>query len=297
MDNPWSLNSSPRPHAENRSTFEETGKIWSPVKGHSGPAQPINADPAIDHFPPELLSKIFLICAASLPTDKLFERAADHLPWIAIAQVCRYWRSIALGCGELWRRLVFSSPEATGEMVRRSNGVPFIVQARSSYDRDIYENIRTVISNMQRVSVLHLCFPPYHLQHLLQELPATAPQLKSLRLRTPNFSTHIRDKFEFRGHSFNMPYFIHAPSLCLLELTRCNFSWHLLPPSLCGLTHLELRKIPPPPTITQILSFLRGLPMLNTLIIEKALPTLLRDDTHPLQGFFETFLLQLSVVA
>jgi len=30
-----------------------------------------------------------------------------------------------------------------------------------------------------------------------------------------------------------------------------------------------------------MLSFLRGLPMLNTLIIEEALPTLLRDDTSP----------------
>jgi len=290
MDNPWSLNSSPSPHAENRSTFEETGKIRSPGKGHSGPAQPINADPAISHFPPELLSKIFLICAASWPTDELIDRTryqdnfecADHLPWIAIAQVCRHWRSIALGCGELWKRLVFSSPEATNEMVHRSNGVSLIVQAESFYDRGIYENIRTVISDMRRVSVLHLSFPPHHLQHLLQELSATAPQLESLRLRTPSYSTHRRDilNFDFSGDSFNMPDFIHTPSLRLLELTRCKFSWQP-PPSLCGLTHLELRKISPPPTIAQILSFLRGLPMLNTLIIEEALPTLLRDDTSP----------------
>ena len=275
MDNPLSLS---------------PGKL---VKGHSGPPQPINADAAINHFPSELLSKIFLICAASLPTDELFDRTgyqdnfkcADHLPWIAIAQVCRYWRSIALGCGELWRRLVFSSPEATSEMVRRSNGVPLIVQAESSYDRGIYENIRTVISDMRRVSVLHLSFPPHHLHHLLRELSATAPQLESLRLRTPSYSAHPHDiqyhilNFDFRGDSFNMPDFIHTPSLRLLELTRCKFSWQPLPPSLCGLTHLELRKISPPPTIAQILSFLRGLPMLNTLIIEEALPTLLRDDT------------------
>ena len=191
MDDPWSLSSSPSPHAENRSTLEETGTIRSPVKGHSGPAQPINANAAINHFPPELLSKIFLICAALSPTvefvnptrDQNFE-CTDHLPWISIAQVCRYWKSIALGCGELWRRLVFSSPEATNEMVRRFNGVPLIVQAESSYDRGIYENIRTVISDMRRVSVLHLSFPPHHLQHLFQELSVTAPQLESLRLRT-----------------------------------------------------------------------------------------------------------------
>jgi hypothetical protein len=67
------------------------------VKGHSGPAQLINADAAINQFPPELLSKIFLICAALLPTDELINRTrdqnnfecnfecADHLPWIRFA--------------------------------------------------------------------------------------------------------------------------------------------------------------------------------------------------------------------
>ena len=290
MDNPWSLSSSPSSHAEKRYTFEESGEIRRPMKGHADAAQPINADAAISHFPPELLSKIFLICAALSPTDELDNRTrdqdqnhfecADNLPWIAIAQVCRYWRSIVLGCGELWRRLVFSSPEATSEMVRRSNGVPLIVQAEG-YDGTLYENIRMVISDMQRVSVLHLSFPPYHLQHILQELSATAPQLESFRLRTPSYYTRGRGilNFDFSGDSFKMPDFIYTPSLRLLELTRCNFSWKPLP--LCGLTHLELRKISPPPTIAQIISFLRGLPILNTLILEEALPTFLPNDTSP----------------
>jgi hypothetical protein len=102
-----------------------------------------------------------------------------------------------------------------------------------------------LISDMRRVSVLHLSFPD-HLQHLLQEFSATASQLESLRLRTPSYC-------DFKGYLFDMPHFIHTPSLRLLELTRCNFSWQPLP--LRGLTHLELRKISPPPTIAQILSF------------------------------------------
>lgn len=287
MDNPCSLGSSPSSYAENRCT--------------SGPVESENAVAAINHLASELLSKIFLICATLWSTDEIvdergqnyFERA-DHLPWIGIAQVCRYWRSIALGCGELWRRLVFSSPEAASEMVRRSNGVPLIVQAES-YDKGISENIRMVISDMRLVSVLHLSFPPPHLQHLLEALSATAPQLESLRLRTPRY-TYKRDimNFDFGDDYdlFNMPGFVHAPSLRLLELTRCNFSWHPLP--LGGLTRLELRKISPLPTIAQLVSFLHALPMLNTLIIEEALPTPLPKDTSHLirlQGTsFETFI-------
>jgi hypothetical protein len=77
-----------------------------------------------------------------------------------------------------------------------------------------------VISDMRRVSVLHLSFPPHLLQHPLQEPSATAPQLESLRLRTPGYTCN-RDilNFDFSGDSFNMTDFIHTPSLRLLELT------------------------------------------------------------------------------
>ena len=177
---------------------------------------------------------------------------------------------------------MFSSPETTGEMVRRSNEVPLTVQAEG-YDGTLYENIRMVISDMRRVSVLHLSFPPYHLQHILQELSATAaaaPQLESFRLSTPSCCTRGCGilNFDFSGDSFKMPDFIHTPSLRLLELTRCNFSWK----PLLTFVWSDSPKIPPQPTIAQIISFFFcGLPILDTLVIEEALRTFLPNDTRP----------------
>jgi hypothetical protein len=257
--------SSPGTNAGSLSDFEETAKInrW-PVKSHVGPIKSIvtntHARTTIDRIPPELLSKIFLVCAVLWPTQDLDSSlddyfvhsvgpgdftCGDRLPWIAIAQVCPYWRSVALACGELWRGLLFSSPEATKEMLRRSKGVTLIVKAEGGYNPSIYENVRTVIPDIGRVSVLHLCFKAYHLQALLRDISVAFPVLESLRLRA---------KSDFYGDDppFLMPDVIFAgnsPSLRFLEFTNCQISWQSL------------------------LAILREVPMLDSLILDRALPT------------------------
>src|ERR1700728_523435 len=73
-------------------------------------------------LPPELLSMIFIACAD--PPSGMLNSSHWSLPakmqWIAVTHVCRYWRSVALGCTDLWRRLFVFNPDVTKEMIRRS---------------------------------------------------------------------------------------------------------------------------------------------------------------------------------
>ena len=238
-----------------------------------------------DRLPSDVLSLIFEACAFtaqsliedpgkfwSASQSRIEFTSGRNLPWIAIAQVCRYWRSVALACTKLWRPLLFSNPQATKEMIRLSKGAALTVKAHSWHpDESMAEKIQMVIPELYRVSVLHLCLPTSILQSLLVHFLAPAPKLESLRLRAEQFYDHPPD-------SFNLPDLIfanHSPSLRLLELTYCRFSWQSLPPS--SLTHLELRRVTIPPSMTQFLSFLHVMPMLETLILDEALPT---DSLH-----------------
>src|ERR1700721_1096331 len=75
-------------------------------------------------LPPELLSMIFIACAAppSGPLNPSHWFLSSNMQWIAVTHVCRYWRSVALRCADLWRRLFFFNPKVTKKMIRRSKG-------------------------------------------------------------------------------------------------------------------------------------------------------------------------------
>jgi hypothetical protein len=242
----------------------------------------------INLLPPETLSKIFLACTLCWTAydrrggrDELDEFIPhSHLPWIEITRVCRYWRSVALACPELWGALIFSRREATMKMIHLSKGAALIVKAGDIHQPniDLYANVRMAIAELQRVSVLHLQFHTDILQRLVDGLLAAAPKLQSLRLRGT----------EGQMAPVTLPETIFnqcAPSLRLLELSHCKFVWQSLP--LRGLTHLELRNPAIPPSIVQILSFLQETPILNTIILDQALST---DSKHAETSSLRLFL-------
>src|SRR3984957_19974655 len=233
---------------------------------------------AVNALPPELLSEIFLFCVALWPTPFTSPdgfTCGYRLPWIAITQVCQYWRSVALACGELWNKLLFTSRETTNEMIRRSAGVILVVKAEHPWSDN--EHVRMVIPEMGRVSVLHLRFLPRYLEPLLRDIFSIAtPRLEALRLSAGNPYTDSNFNHRVR---FDMPDSIfarHSHTLRLLELTFCNVSW---PSLLClsSLTHLKLCHPATGPTMAQVLALLRGLPMLETLILDQSLPA--HNDT------------------
>ena len=258
---------------------------------------------AINRIPAELLSKIFLVCVAVWPSgseDRYYYLSRSKgpndftcgggLPWIAIAQVCQYWRYSALGCGELWSGLLFSSSKATRKMLRRSNGANLTVKAESHSAIDpILERVRHIILYLNRVSVLHLALYSSDLQSLLRDLSVAAPKLTSLRL-------HSKDYYD-KKTSFTLPDIIFAgqtPSLRLLDLTNCNFSWTSLP--LNNLAHLELRNAARPPTLAQILTFLREVPSLHTFVLNEALPVPFLNERSRNTAIPRLFLPNLRVI-
>ncbi|KAJ7652514.1 hypothetical protein DFH06DRAFT_1419047 [Mycena polygramma] len=54
--------------------------------------------PVLDNIPPEIMAKIFIAC---LPSHRRVRPSAVAPP-LTLAQICRYWREIALSCRELW---------------------------------------------------------------------------------------------------------------------------------------------------------------------------------------------------
>ncbi|KAJ6607511.1 hypothetical protein B0H10DRAFT_551566 [Mycena sp. CBHHK59/15] len=73
-----------------------------------------NALSPVSRLPPEMLSRIFLFCSDS-----------DSLKWIKeVSHICRHWRSVALGCPNLWSFPVFSQPKWADEMLKRSKMAP-----------------------------------------------------------------------------------------------------------------------------------------------------------------------------
>src|ERR1700728_3921015 len=148
-----------------------------------------SAEPTIPYItlPPELLIMIFIACAAqpSGTFDAGYWSLAVNMQWIAVTHVCRYWRSVALGCANLWQRLFFFNPDVTKEMIRRSKGTDLEViinkHFRSCQSRD--KIIEMVFPELHRVSVLDLNLLPDSLQSFIRSFVPAAPNLESLCLR------------------------------------------------------------------------------------------------------------------
>ena len=223
----------------------------------------------IPHLPPELFRMIFIACADP-PYGPLCRRTTS-IQWIAITHVCRYWRSIALGYSDLWKRLRFSNPDVTKEMIRRSKGSDLEVIIHSSL-RSIAMStfLPMVLHELHRVSLLHLVCPEL-LENLLDNFASAAPKLEYLHLSAP-----------FGQNPFHIPDTIFSretPALCSLKLHRCIFTSPS--PSSDTVSSPDSRIGHIPSTISQIVSFLRGIPMLHTLVLDGVLPLVGSDDAYP----------------
>jgi F-box-like len=203
-------------------------------------------------LPPELLCKIFVACLRPPLVD--FAHCWDYdrnKRWNTITQVCRYWRSVALGYPDLWKRILFFNRKVTEEMIRRSQGTSLEVSTLDYGPFFSEECLRMVLPELHRVSHLHLEISHELLRPLLYRLAEIAkPKLESLYLRSdsyPGFKTRVPDT-------------IFAPTLRSLELHNCEF-FSTSPDPHSSLT-----------TSSQIISFLRQAPMLHTLVLNQTLP-------------------------
>ena len=69
----------------------------------------INGFQPINRFPPEVLSMIFLELKVHYTYCDKPSECVQHYECLRIFSVCRYWRTVALGCSELWT-CVYLSP-------------------------------------------------------------------------------------------------------------------------------------------------------------------------------------------
>src|SRR6202035_935434 len=114
---------------------------------------------SIPYVPPELLRMIFKACADPpyAEQEPSYWCTARSMRWIAITHVCRYWRSVALGYSDLWKRLHFFNSNITKEMIRRSQGANLEVIMDPSWKFIKGSTfVPMVLPELHRVSVLHL---------------------------------------------------------------------------------------------------------------------------------------------
>jgi F-box-like len=224
-------------------------------------------------LPPELLRTIFIACADPpyAEQDPLYWSQTKSMQWIAITHVCRYWRSVALGYSDLWKRLRFFNPDVTNEMIHRSKGtnLEVIIDTRHQWiERSTF--IPMLLPELHRVSVLHLIGSD-QLQSLVDCFVSAAPKLEFLYLS--NFhgmkACRIPDTIFSRD----------PPTLRSLELHKCIFTSPSPSSSTASSPYSHIGHIPS--TTPQIISFLRGALMLHTLIFDKVLPFVGTDEAYP----------------
>ncbi|KAH9031443.1 hypothetical protein EDB83DRAFT_2525833 [Lactarius deliciosus] len=87
----------------------------------------LNSNNAAVAIPTEILRAIFL-CCVGVPGSPVESSTASHAHppnWIAITQVCRHWRSVALDINELWTVITRDlSPKWIVAFLRRSSYAP-----------------------------------------------------------------------------------------------------------------------------------------------------------------------------
>src|SRR5277367_4424458 len=221
-------------------------------------------------LPPELLRMIFKACADPLCDEQnpwSWPKQSD-MRWIAITHVCRYWRSVALGYSDLWKRPYFFNPDLTMEMIHRSQGANLEVIIHTGYRWIVPSTIiPMVLPELHRVSLLHLVYSE-SFSSLIEGLVSAAPKLEYLCLDAPS-SFHILNTIFSR----------ETPALRYLELHECTLTSPSPSSGTASSPNSRIGRIPS--TISQIVSFLRGAPMLHTLILNKVLPFVDAGDAYP----------------
>ncbi|KDQ57790.1 hypothetical protein JAAARDRAFT_35480 [Jaapia argillacea MUCL 33604] len=232
----------------------------------------------ISKLPPELMSRVFSLCASAESHPRFrghvaFDSLTVMPEWVKVTWVCRRWREVAIGCAALWTKVDFSSSKWTAEMLKRSKNASLVVKADLTFvSPRLVRTVELATSHISRTRELELLAPKQTLEALARQLRSPAPFLESLHLSSSRFSNHLADG------PCSLPDDIfegQVPQLRRLELYRCRFKWNS-PLLSTTLTHLHITEAsnhnPARPTLSQILPLLQGMPLLQSLHLEYAAP-------------------------
>ncbi|KAG1818434.1 uncharacterized protein BJ212DRAFT_90767 [Suillus subaureus] len=226
-----------------------------------------NSYSPISSIPPELLSTIFVFHVQQTQLRYIPDNP-DVLSWLIVGRVCRRWREVALRTPELWVTPFLNCSKATDEMLTRSKMAPLNLKIGRRYRMDSIQKALMHMERLQSVSLLFLHGDTAGCRCIMEFInklsSCSAPKLRLLALE-------VGDKQTPR---VAIPIYFPAPNLCSLRIKHCDLSW--ASSVLTGLTVLDIQKLSPEclPTLDELISALRRMPALHTLVLEDALPTL-----------------------
>jgi len=227
-----------------------------------------NTGATTSSLPAEILSKVFLECAAcSHPSS-----------WIKVSHVCRLWRDVALNCPELWSNISLAvHPEFTNLMLVRAKQVPLSLKF-ASYKIGHFEIMRKVLSRPNRLRLVDISnhggvglFSQTEIGNVLSDF-SNSDTLQTLRLRgretsirgVPAASDHLPNDFLDK---IGVP-----PLLTDFEAAHFNIHWDRIP-TIPTLTRLHLDNLSPHrPSQAHFLQSLQGMPRLQDLRLSGMLP-------------------------
>ncbi|KAH6901498.1 hypothetical protein BKA70DRAFT_1308836 [Coprinopsis sp. MPI-PUGE-AT-0042] len=210
----------------------------------------------ISRLPVEMLTNIFLECAASpWPTSNSKKEGSSALytKWTVVSHVCRQWRDVALGCSELWSTLNQKmSVKWMEAMIERSKASPISILNYNPGAIDPKTNkSQTLLKALSETGKLRKIELRLGVVHWNEEAAKVISSLNSPAPFLVDFSMTVH--LSIRGRSLrSLPRdFLggDAPMLRRLELIHCHPSWNptLFSPNLTSL------RLTNPPFLTGVL--------------------------------------------
>lgn len=196
--------------------------------------------------------------------------------WVFVSHVCHHWREVAVSSGRLWSKVFFIHPDYDMHCLERSGRAPLHVDIDTRREGWDYPDVLPPILNqLPRIRTFHLQGPEREysdfvdLDSNVSWITQPAPILESLIIdvfASPEQSKSIAETVLARD----------LPSLKELVVQENSFAWwrSSIPSTLSTLEidTFGSRTIKCEPEDTLVI--LRDLPLLETLILRGALPTL-----------------------
>ncbi|TFK65025.1 hypothetical protein BDN72DRAFT_962823, partial [Pluteus cervinus] len=222
----------------------------------------------ISRLHPETLLSIFqLFCFGD---DKPPEGKCQVKPQLVLTWISRRWRELAGGHSHLWRDLNFISPPGLVETValRGQQAKLNINISIHSVQLDRLSSVLTFLPTIHCMRVLRVEDPPPRgRRRQLSEDEEISPTLDPCLLEWQNSTPTLTTLTLSRIHLPNAILGGHCPSLTVLELMHCDFSWKNLP-TLPNLTSLKVSYPTQHVSVTDFVPGLAMMPYLQTLHLE-----------------------------
>ncbi|TFK67127.1 hypothetical protein BDN72DRAFT_843438 [Pluteus cervinus] len=214
-------------------------------------------------LPPEILTRIFSF-VRHVPKPAFYSNRATPLEWVDVTRVSQHWRNVAIGSPTLWSHISSTYPKRLAEeFLQRSKAAPLSIDMRGPGSQDADQFITP---SLFRIRELTLGLSSASWIGLSRNLSSPAPLLESLSIMiTDNVkqstSSTISDT-TFAGTT---------PRLRFLELTGCSVD--INSSIFSDLNALDLCNPPQKLLVTDLLTCLRNLPRLTSLVLTEVLVT------------------------